>query len=286
METMSFDRVGVGRVAPVELTDLDEQLLELVSWLRVVTQTQLERLFSDVPDRTLRYRTRRLSRLGLLGRSRPYRERGSAPHHLWPTSRGDALVRSQPPPRRGERGAPSLLFLAHSAAISELYVVMRTEAAVGQPTLTEFLREGEAREAFKDGSGRERVIAPDVRIGVRYGNAPGRAAYVELDLGTMSHARLRAKLDGYLAHAEYRARAGVEGPAPALLFVTTSARRAETFRRTSKRALAKATGPTLAERMQIAVCAGARRPNAVFTARCWQGTEDDNPSTLCAVLAP
>lgn len=45
-----------------------------------------------MPPRTLRYRCNRLSKLGLLGRTRPYRERGSAPHHIWPTRRGEAMA--------------------------------------------------------------------------------------------------------------------------------------------------------------------------------------------------
>lgn len=46
------------------LTALDRRVLEQLCWLRVVTQEQLGRLFPDVPDRTLRYRTRRLYELG------------------------------------------------------------------------------------------------------------------------------------------------------------------------------------------------------------------------------
>ena len=66
-------------------------------------QDQLGRLFPDVPERTLRYRTRRLHDLGLTGRTRPYRERGSAPNHHWPTRRADCLMRGDPTPRGGER---------------------------------------------------------------------------------------------------------------------------------------------------------------------------------------
>lgn len=148
------------------LSDLDRDILELVSDLRVVTQTQLERLHPTTPPRTVRYRTRRLHQLGLLGRSRPYRERGSAPHHLWPTSRGDALIRGAPLPRRGERREPNPLFLAHTAAVSELYVVL-SNATPGGPALLEFTREGAAREEFIDAAGRSRAIAPDVRIRLR-----------------------------------------------------------------------------------------------------------------------
>jgi hypothetical protein len=73
------------RDALATLTALDRRLLALLGEQRELTQTQLERLLADVPARTLRYRTERLTRLGLLGRSRPYRDKGSAPFHYWPT---------------------------------------------------------------------------------------------------------------------------------------------------------------------------------------------------------
>jgi hypothetical protein len=51
--------------ALASLSDLDRRLLTLLCEQRVLTQTQLERLHSDVADRTLRYRAERLSQLGL-----------------------------------------------------------------------------------------------------------------------------------------------------------------------------------------------------------------------------
>jgi len=134
-----------------------------VAWLRVVTQTQLERLHPDVPSRTLRYRASRLRKLGVLGASRPYRDTGSAPQHWWPTNAGQALASGEPPPQRGERRAPNPLTLAHNAAISDLYVVLKTQAAEVGLGLVRFDREGDAREVFKTSDGREHAIAPDVR---------------------------------------------------------------------------------------------------------------------------
>jgi hypothetical protein len=71
------------------LTDLDRRVLAVLCAHRVVRQDQLGRLFPDVPERTLRYRTRRLHDLGLAGRSRPYREQGlGAEPSLADTARG------------------------------------------------------------------------------------------------------------------------------------------------------------------------------------------------------
>jgi Replication-relaxation len=97
-------------------SDLDLRILSLLSRHRVMTQTQLAAVTPQTPIRTLRYRCSRLARQGLLGRTRPYRERGSAPNHLWPTRKGEALVCGGPPPHGGERREPNPLFLAHAAS--------------------------------------------------------------------------------------------------------------------------------------------------------------------------
>src|SRR4051794_40906936 len=184
----------------LQLSDLDLQLLDIVCGLRVVTQTQLERLNPGVPGRTVRYRTRRLHRLGLLGRTRPYRDSGSAPHHHWPTNRADALIRGERPARRGERRPPNPLFLAHGTALSELFAVL-TEAP--RIELVAFEREGAAREDFHDSEGQHRAIVPDARITLAVEDGRAVVGNVELDLGTMTHARLRKKLSGFLAHAQW-----------------------------------------------------------------------------------
>ncbi len=58
----------------VALAGLDRRVLEVLCEHRVMTQDQLARLFPDVPERTLRYRTRRLRDLGYAGRTRPYED--------------------------------------------------------------------------------------------------------------------------------------------------------------------------------------------------------------------
>lgn len=130
------------------LADVDRRVLAVLCEHRVVRQDQLQRLFPDIPSRTLRYRTRRLHDLGLVGRSRPYRELGSAPNHHWPTRRANCVMKGDPIPRGGERNRPNPLFLAHAAALTELYVTL----AVGGPSvglsLLDYRREGDTREPF------------------------------------------------------------------------------------------------------------------------------------------
>jgi hypothetical protein len=138
-------RRGTARSKTPPPSDLDLRILALVSRHRVMTQSQLATVTPRTPIRTLRYRCARLARQGLLGRTRPYRERGSAPNHLWPTRRGEATVCGGPPPKGGERREPNPLFLAHAAGLTEVWVALERTLPEGT-RLTRFEREADARE--------------------------------------------------------------------------------------------------------------------------------------------
>jgi hypothetical protein len=221
-------------VAP--LTEIDQRVLGVLCTHRVVTQAQLGRLFPSIPERTLRYRTRRLHELGLAGRSRPYREQGSAPNHHWPTRRADCLMRGEPTPKGGERSRPNPIFLAHAAALTELYVTLSTEASRVGLSVQQYHREGEAREQFNS-DGKERALAPDAMVIVVDEHGRQFGAFVEIDLGTMSHTRLRAKAELYAAYTESDAWRGRHLFLPALLFLTTTDTRAAKFLGALARAL-------------------------------------------------
>jgi hypothetical protein len=173
------------------LSDLDHRILDLLSSLRVLTLPQLATISPEIPSRTLRYRTARLAKHGFVGRTRPYRERGSAPHHLWPTRKGEAIAKGEAPPRGGERREPNPLFLAHAAGLSELYVVLKTGLPEGT-RLAAFDREADARETFTTYAREERAIAPDACIDVAETDGRRLFGFIELDLGTMSHRQLNA----------------------------------------------------------------------------------------------
>lgn len=228
----------------------------------MLTSPQLAALAPETSARTLRYRCNRLAGLGLLGRTRPYRERGSAPHHLWPTRRGEALASGGPPPRGGGRREPNPLFLAHAAGLSEVYVALKTTLPAGLK-LTRFEREADAREPFSTWLKKEeRAIAPDAFVEVVDADGRQLCAFLELDMGTMSHRQLRRKAAGY---AEYdRASAWRERHrfCPALLFITTTEKRARSFlaamRKQSEREPALYTGACdLARKLKL--CASEPR---------------------------
>jgi DNA-binding Lrp family transcriptional regulator len=251
---------------PPALSDLDRRILDLLSFLRVLTQTQLASLLSpEIPPRTLRYRTARLAKLGLIGRTRPYRERGSAPHHLWPTRKGEAIAEGGPPPRGGERREPNPLFLAHAAAISELYVALKTSLPEGLK-LTGFEREAEAREAFRGYDGKEHAAAPDACIQIEEADGRVLLALVELDLGTMSARQLKAKAEGYGEYVEREGWRQRNSYCPPLLFITTSEKRARSFLATCSRTVDRS-------RMLVAATGLARDIGRSLAAREWLAGE-------------
>jgi hypothetical protein len=221
------------------LSDLDLRILDLLSSHRVLTQTQLASISPETPERTLRYRCARLARHGLAGRSRPYRERGSAPHHLWPTRKGEALASGAPPPRGGERREPNPLFLAHAAGLTEVYVALETTLPA-KVKLTRFEREADAREPFSTWVKRQhRAIAPDVFIEIADADGRSLLAFVELDMGTMSHRRLKTKAAGYAEYAQAGAWRERHRFCPALLFLTTTEKRARSFLAAMRRELGR-----------------------------------------------
>lgn len=260
------------------LSDLDLRILDLLATHRVLTQNQLAAINPETPARTLRYRCARLARHGLAGRTRPYRERGSAPHHLWPTRKGEALACGGPPPRGGERREPNPLFLAHAAGLSEIYVALATTLPTAV-TLARFEREADAREPLETSLREKRAIAPDVFIEISDQDGRALLAFIELDMGTMSHRRLKQKAAGYAEYAKAGAWRERHRFCPALLFLTTAEKRARSF--------LAATCKELEGEAPLLTCASdlARRIERCATERAWLlGAEDEEPVDLPVAL--
>jgi hypothetical protein len=259
------------------LSDLDLHILDLLSSHRVMTQNQLAEVNPETAPRTLRYRCKRLAEQGLAGRSRPYRERGSAPHHLWPTRKGEAIVTGGPPPRGGERREPNPLFLAHAAGLTQIYVALETTLPPGL-ALRRFEREGEAREEFKH-KWEKRAIAPDVLVEITDEEGLPLLGFVELDMGTMSHRQLKKKAEGYAAYAEVEAWGDRHPYPPALLFATTTEKRARGFLAAMRRA-SKPQAPWLTAASDL----GRRLRRFAVEPRWFIDEDDEQPLDLIGAL--
>jgi hypothetical protein len=137
------------------------------------------------------------------------------------------------------------LFLAHAAELTELFVTLATGADRSGLRLHGYRREGEAREPFEH-EGKKRVLAPDALVVLVDSEGRELEAFVELDLGSMSHARLCQKAELYAAYAAAGAWRGRHAFQPALLFLTTAEARAGRFLRAL--AIALVYGPRSARR--------------------------------------
>lgn len=265
------------------LGDADRRLLTVLCAHRVVRQDQLERLLPDIPQRTLRYRTRRLHDLGLMGRTRPYRERGSAPNHHWPTRRADCMMNGDPIPRGGEREQPNPLFLAHAAALTELNVALTVDGPGAGLSLFDYRREGDAREPFKH-LGKPRALAPDALVILIDEHERKLGAFVEIDLGTMSHTRLRQKADLYAAYAATDTWRERHLFLPALLFLTTTSNRALRFVAALQRALADHRRSYSRQTLVAGVSAFALQPSRLLGALCMVDLDEEELLSLRDVL--
>jgi hypothetical protein len=93
--------------------------------------------------------------------------------------------------------------------------------------LVRFEREADAREPFTAWASREkRAIAPDAFIEISDADGGSLLAFIELDMGSMSHRRLKTKAAGYAEYVKAEAWRERHRFCPALLFVTTTEKRA------------------------------------------------------------
>lgn len=204
---------------------LDETVLHLLGDHRVLTTSQLIAATSS-PERTVDHRLSRLQGAGLVARTRPYRDRGSAPYHWWLAPAGLRLVGRDTTTRPASQ--PNPLFLAHTTAVAGLWLALREAPAL---ELVGWEREEAAWEEWAS-LGRPNRISPDATatFSLAVDDTPAQAAaFVEVDLATMAQDRLQAKVTRYRRYTSDGAWEGRHPHCPVLLLLTTSPARAERF---------------------------------------------------------
>lgn len=234
------------------------RLLELLDSHRVLTTQQAARA-TETPERTALYRLERLRDAGMVDRIRPGRETGSAPQHWFLRRAGAQLVTGAVPV---DARAPSGLFLAHAAAITEVWLALVEHGPLRGMVVSRWLTDRAAWQQWPRpgswGPEQEHRLTPDALLGVRlHAQGPDRegsageaaldatmgggplagevGAFLEVDLATMTQGQLKMKLVRYLAYAQDRAWSGWSGACPPMLLLTTSEARAATFIRAAAR---------------------------------------------------
>jgi hypothetical protein len=122
--------------------------------------------------------------------------------------------------------------------------------------------------------GRERALAPDALIHLHDDAGRDLLAFVELDMGTMSHARLKTKAAGYAAYAAKASWTERHAFCPCLLFLTTTETRALAFLKILSGQLDRHGRGNYYSRhyfdwFAAAACAYARDPERMLTEACW-----------------
>ncbi|SBT69315.1 Replication-relaxation [Micromonospora sediminicola] len=221
------------------------ELLVLLDAHRVLTTDQLARA-TGAPVRTVRHRLDRLRGAGLVDAVRPGREAGSAPRHWWLRIAGARLVAGTA--AAPGRQKPSGLHVAHAAAIGEAWLAVRDHGPAAGLALREWWSDRAGWQEWESTrpswGARLRRLTPDAVLLVdadHAGVVGTAAAFVEIDLATMSQVVLREKVTRYLAYAEDRAWEGRWPHCPPLLLLTTTQARAATFLAAAGRQLAAAS---------------------------------------------
>jgi hypothetical protein len=189
------DRSLVARIAASGGPSRD--LLVLLDQHRVMTTVQLARA-SGVPERTARYRIERLHSAGLVDFARPGRERGSALRHWWLRPAGARLVAGT----AAAEGRPSGLFVAHAAAITEVWLALVEHGLAAGVEVTGWLTD---RVGWQEWTRADRWsshplrLTPDAVATLTLDGAEA-AAVVEVDLASMTQTVLKQKVARYLAY--------------------------------------------------------------------------------------
>jgi Replication-relaxation len=228
------------RITSFRLRSLVEELtpryttpLPHLARVRLLSGAQLDRLLSAPelsPETVGRVRRRimaRLAELGLvamLGRRIGGVRAGSAGHVYTLTTAGRrflALLNGQPEPARKQPSpVPGDLFLAHTLTISGIYVDLIEHARRGGFDVHSFVTEPHCWYSIGSGG----MLRPDAYVILRIGNT-GHCWWLEIDAGTETAPRLRAKIRTYRDHATGGG-TGPNGVPPRLLFTTPDQHRA------------------------------------------------------------
>lgn len=269
------------------MSDTDHEIVHLLTEHRVATTQQMTTLLG-IPERTVRYRLERLLDLRLAGRSEPYAERGKAPHDWWPTRTAYAYARGEPIPSSGEREGPNQSFLKHAASLTGIFVGLSRLAESLGLSLT-FAREVEGKEPFTY-EGRETAIVPDASI-VLTSSDVHYEAFIELDMGTASLTKIQRKLGNYVAYSHKGAWRERHPFLPALLFITTTERRAEAILKAFLAKIAKEhpswVNPFEFQSYVFGISAEARCPELAFSDPVWtSGAAQDGMSFIDLAAEP
>ncbi len=219
------------------LSDRDRAIVETLDSLRVATTAQLRRLhFADLTEASAARQApktlRRLAGYGVLTvlpRTVGGARAGSAAT-VWALDRAGQRLASEAGPAGGERTrrpwVPSLPFVAHRLAVSELYIDLAEAAREGACELLSFEAEPLSWRRFAAPLGGIGHLKPDAAVRVGVGEFE-HGAFVEIDRSTEARTTIVRKCTAYRRYWEAGREQARFGYFPRVVFAVPSEVRKE-----------------------------------------------------------
>ncbi|MFC7481485.1 replication-relaxation family protein [Luedemannella flava] len=209
------------------LTDQDREILRTLARVRVATAVQLEQLHCvAVTRRQFRGRLTTLTGQDLITRLPRVIggvRSGSAGYVYALGIAGQKLL--HPDERRPQRPWPvGLAFLAHSLAVTELYVGIKRAEHLGELTLGDFTTEPACWRSYVGPGGARVVLKPDAAGKLWFGEFEDHWL-IEVDLGTESTTAIARKADRYRQYWQSGAEEANTGVHPRTLWLVPDERR-------------------------------------------------------------
>lgn len=225
---MSRHYLSTKRLAELEstLSPRDWAILATLSRLRLVTGHQLERLyFAGLTKRRAQQALASLVVRGVLVRlSRTVGGvRAGSAGHVYTLGAAGLRLATKSAGRRPRTWNVGLPFLAHSLAVTELYVRLVEADRAGLLELREFAAEPASWRSFSGPYGRA-VLKPDAHLIVRLGEFEDQW-FIEVDRGSESTTTLARKCEQYRRYWQTGTEQASTGVFPRVLFLVPDSKR-------------------------------------------------------------
>jgi hypothetical protein len=212
------------------LSPHDQAVMQTLQRVRLASGVQLVRLhFADRPHAAVQAR-RHLARLVeqrllcALGRRIGGVRAGSSGYVYALDVVGQRLVELDRPSGARRPWTPTAAFLAHTLAVTELYVGLTEAERRGDVEVLDFASEPRCWRSFADLGGRPLVLKPDAYLRLGVGRYEDRW-FVEIDRGTEAPVTLARKCDRYRSYWQSGREQATHGVFPKVLFVVPDERR-------------------------------------------------------------
>lgn len=214
------------------LTELDQQVIDTLAVVRMASGNQLNRLFWPTTPSGARVSRRRLKRLtDLRVLTRLHRQvggiKGGSQGFTYALDVNGQRIAQSLHHNTIRRPTPSDSFVDHTLAVTEAYVVLRTQPEI---ELIDFQPEPDCWRHYTGQAGRTVTLRPDAFASWAAGEWEF-SCFLEVDRATEHPGRIARKALQYVRYWRTGTEQRTHGVFPTVLWLTPTEARAETLRR-------------------------------------------------------